>query len=285
MPNLQRVLILLCVCWGFAGAVIETAQAQISRRCENMLDRLARQQRIDDVLKCEVVTGRLEGLDVQADMRRRCNRNTLREVSRLWKRRANALERCILKQIENGRFSAAQNETPMTRGTNERVGEDRPGRSQTGDRVRELLGNRSEPLVARPLRGRSNQNVQELLNGLVWSFAGPIEGMHCVQWREPSDPHNWNDNFLCSERNAGFQWSFRGPILGRGLKCIQVNEKADPHDWHDNYFCWPRDLKVRFRFSSTGRIHGFRCLAIIEPSDPHTWHDNYLCHRSTESPG
>jgi len=83
---------------------------------------------------------------------------------------------------------------------------------------------------------------------------------------------------LCTERDVGFQWSFRGPILGRGLKCIQVREKSDPHDWHDNYFCWPRDLNVAFRFSATGRIAGQRCVAIVEPSDPHTWRDNYLCH-------
>lgn len=119
--------------------------------------------------------------------------------------------------------------------------------------------------------------------GLMWSYSGPISGMACTQWIEPSDPDSWDDNYLCAERDVGFQWSYRGPIQGRGLNCIQVREKSDPHDWHDNYFCWPRDLKVTFRFSATGRVDGYRCLAIVEPSDPHTWRDNYLCHRPEEN--
>ncbi|HEX5746784.1 MAG TPA: hypothetical protein VFZ09_11095 [Archangium sp.] len=32
---------------------------------------------------------------------------------------------------------------------------------------------------------------------LSWSSAKPIAGKICTQWYEPSDPHTWNDNYLC----------------------------------------------------------------------------------------
>ena len=30
----------------------------------------------------------------------------------------------------------------------------------------------------------------------MWSARGPIPGLHCLHFNEPSDPHTWNDNFL-----------------------------------------------------------------------------------------
>lgn len=150
-------------------------------------------------------------------------------------------------------------------------------REESARRVRELLAR--SPAI-KPASARPPANVsREFRAGLAWSYGGRIDGMHCVQWEEPSDPHDWYDNYLCSTRDFGFKWSFRGPIQGRGLRCIQVNEPSDPHFWHDNYFCWPRDLNVTFRFSSSGRVRDWGCIAVVEPSDPHTWGDNFLCYR------
>ena len=150
------------------------------------------------------------------------------------------------------------------------------GREESARRVRELLA--GSPVV-KPASAPPADVSREFGAGLAWSYAGAIEGMHCVKWEEPSDPHDWDDNYLCAARDFGFRWSFRGPIQGRGLRCIQVKEPSDPHFWHDNYFCWPRDLNVSFRFSSSGRIPNWGCVAVVEPSDPHTGADNFLCYR------
>lgn len=109
---------------------------------------------------------------------------------------------------------------------------------------------------------------------LRWQSWGPIPGMHCIQINEPSDPHTWDDNYLCSDRDLGLRWSYKGPIAG--MFCTKWEETADPHTWHDNYLCAPRDIGLRW--SSAGPIPGLTCTQITEGSDPHTWDDNYLCH-------
>src|SRR5262249_31918651 len=43
---------------------------------------------------------------------------------------------------------------------------------------------------------------------LSWNCAGPIAGLDCTQISEPSDPHTWNDNYLCSSQPLGLRWSF-----------------------------------------------------------------------------
>jgi hypothetical protein len=75
--------------------------------------------------------------------------------------------------------------------------------------------------------------------GFVWSSAGPVPNMSCVQWLEASDPHTWNDNFLCSPTDYGVKWSFAGPIAG--LNCTKIEEPAEPllEAWTDNYLCAP----------------------------------------------
>ena len=274
------------------------AAAQDAEQCSRFLKRLERQDRIDAAFQCD-------RLRTMRDLQRtgeidvdRCRRQRARTLRRLVLRRARQLELCIdqrLTKATTRRRQTAVGRRPVTarepgarpspransgRGDIARRGSvpGDAGRDTRADLIRDLLA--KGPKVRTDDEGEPAARRSRIFrSGLVWSYAGPIEGMTCVQWKEPSDPHNWDDNFLCTEEDVGFQWSFRGPILGRGLKCIQVREKSDPHDWHDNYFCWPRDLNVNFKFSSTGRVYGYRCLAIVEPSDPHTWRDNYLCHR------
>ncbi|MGH9897258.1 MAG: hypothetical protein ACRD4L_00195, partial [Pyrinomonadaceae bacterium] len=109
---------------------------------------------------------------------------------------------------------------------------------------------------------------------LYWSFAGPIEGKNCLQISEPSDPNAWHDNFLCTDQNFGFRWSFvGGPIPG--MVNIQWLEPSDPHGWHDNFLATPIDYGYQWSFA--GPIPGKQCLQISEPSDPNAWHDNYIC--------
>jgi hypothetical protein len=250
---------------------------------------------------------------------RRCAADTRAGLARRAFQRSGELESCLIARLEAGRkstpavsqWSTRQREqaddsgaaadggglrqvgkTPADTGpgdvlplgeggTGDRRVEDQAampgGREESARRVRELLA--GSPVV-KPTSTQPPTDVsREFRAGLAWSYGGAIEGMHCVKWEEPSDPHDWDDNYLCSGRDFGFKWSYRGPIQGRGLRCIQVKEPSDPHFWHDNYFCWPRDLNVSFRFSSSGRIPNWGCVAVVEPSDPHTWADNFLCYR------
>ena len=39
-----------------------------------------------------------------------------------------------------------------------------------------------------------------------WSYRGPISGMECIKIFEPSDPNDWHDNFLCTNRPVGLRW-------------------------------------------------------------------------------
>lgn len=111
-----------------------------------------------------------------------------------------------------------------------------------------------------------------------WSYDGPIPGRYCTLFGEGADPHYWNDNYLCSVNNYGFQWSSAGPIAG--MRCTQVHEGSEPaaHTWNDNYVCVPNNSPLQLSWSSAGPIAGKTCTQIYEPGDPHTWFDNYLCY-------
>lgn len=254
------------------------SRAEVDRACAALDARFQRQNRIARAYRCALERGRNTARR-RAFALKRCRLSDRARLRDAAEQRSAALERCVAGRLESGEATRAGVRTSVETDAERRARERAQERAKaSGERIRELLaeGPRIDPAATG--KGGAGVRRRTFHSGLMWSYAGPIAGMHCVQWREPSDPHKWDDNYLCTERDFGFQWSFRGPVLGRGLKCIQVNEKSDPHDWHDNYFCWPRDLAVSFRFSSTGRVPGMRCIAIVEPSDPHTWRDNYLCH-------
>lgn len=285
--GLWMVALVLC-------GLADSAMAQRENRCAVIVERLERQDLIDAAFSCDLMQpARLR--ETNERVLKECSRDQRRRLVRLSNRRASQLEQCLARRLRE--TATADTETGPAR---RQPAPNAPGappqgqlpgaapaavdpgrqRRDTAALVRELLA-RNRRVAEHNASGNSTASRhREFRSGLVWSYAGAIPGMHCVQWSEPADPHDWDDNYVCSERDVGFQWSHRGPILGRGLNCIQVKEKSDPHSWDDNYFCWPRDLDVTFRFSSTGRIAGQSCLAIIEPSDPHTWRDNYLCYHS-----
>jgi hypothetical protein len=282
--------------------VMSTTEAHAANGCTVLVKRLERQDRIASVFRCDQLRPARE-LHREQAASTYCARTNRVRLRRLTEQRAQNLEQClddrlhkIGRSVPANRVSETRQLRPADRQGNSRRRQARtdteartgryttvPGtaeRSAAAELIRKLLAQGPGAALPAGIGGKpAYHRHQTFRTGLAWSYAGPIDSMHCVKWKEPSDPHNWDDNYLCTEKDIGLQWSFRGPILGRGLKCIQVNEKSDPHDWHDNYFCWPRDLNVNFRFSSTGRVYGFSCLAIVEPSDPNTWRDNYLCHR------
>jgi hypothetical protein len=111
---------------------------------------------------------------------------------------------------------------------------------------------------------------------LSWSQAGPIDGRYCTQLHEASDPHAWNDNYLCSTVDHGFRWSSAGPLSD--MRCTQLHEYADPHTWDDNYLCVPTSSPLQLSWSSAGPIAGKLCTQVYEDADPYTWNDNYLCY-------
>lgn len=126
--------------------------------------------------------------------------------------------------------------------------------------------------------------------GLEWSCSGAIAGATCVQIAEGSDPHTWNDNFLCAHAPPGgvagnwpslaacnLRWSNAGPIAG--ARCTQISESAEPadHTWNDNFLCVADSCAYHFTWSTAGRLPQQMCLPWSEPADPHTWADNFLC--------
>ena len=283
----------------------EAETAAVGQSCTVIVQRLQRQDEINRGYAC-----RLSGEAWRAGDT--CSADTHQTLARLAAQRAAGLEACLTERLAGSRpmppavsqwsrrgkatddaapSKAQADMRPAGTRTNDEISAgpaplgaeadvpaDAAARAQSARRVRDLLARSPTPASDGASRPASSV-AREFRSGLAWSYGGTISGMHCTKWEEPSDPHDWFDNYLCAARDLGFKWSFRGPIQGRGLKCIQVNEPSDPHFWHDNYFCWPRDLNVNFRFSPAGRIPGLDCLAIIEPSDPHTWRDNFLCYR------
>lgn len=108
----------------------------------------------------------------------------------------------------------------------------------------------------------------------VWSNSGVLDNMTCTQWKEPSDPHGWSDNFLCTSRSDDIRWSADGPI--DGMRCIQIAESADPH-FKNNWLCVPNESSLNFVWSESGNMEGMNCVRTDEPNDKHSWDDNYLC--------
>jgi len=114
---------------------------------------------------------------------------------------------------------------------------------------------------------------------LVWSMAGPVKGMNCVQVYEPEDPDPWADNYLCSSRDLGIQWSAAGSIAG--MRCTQITEPREPakHGWTDNYLCVPESSPLELEWSNRGRrIEKKKCLAIREFKDRDGWRRTALCY-------
>ncbi len=115
---------------------------------------------------------------------------------------------------------------------------------------------------------------------LSWSSAGPLANRICTAITEPSDPHGWNDNYLCSSRDLGLGWSSNGvnpdPSPSPTDTAVPVNEPADPNGWNNNVLFTPENLGLIF--SSSGPQANQSCTAITEPADPNGWGDNYLCY-------
>lgn len=128
--------------------------------------------------------------------------------------------------------------------------------------------------------GVLNDNISHIEvtpDRFVFSYAGPVEGYHCLSVNESADPDTWGDNYFCSVDDEGMQWSSAGPI--EGLDCIQVIEPSDPNTWDDNYLCFGASAYAYgMEWSYGGPIPGKTCVQWIEPADPHTWGDNYLCY-------
>jgi hypothetical protein len=107
---------------------------------------------------------------------------------------------------------------------------------------------------------------------LTFSSSGAIAGKNCTRIYEPSDPHGWDNNYLCSERDLRMRWSSSGPIAG--MTCVNVNEPNESV-WSNNYLCTPENWGLTF--SSNGIPANKECVALYEPADPYGWNNNYLC--------
>ena len=100
----------------------------------------------------------------------------------------------------------------------------------------------------------------------------------CVSVGDPDDPNGWKDNFFCSTKDIGMQYSFAGPIAG--MRCTNTAEPGEhnPEVWADNYLCLPEDSSYYFQWSAAGPIEGQACIRWYEPGDPKgSWEDDYVC--------
>ncbi|MFZ5479073.1 MAG: hypothetical protein ACOZNI_20050 [Myxococcota bacterium] len=110
---------------------------------------------------------------------------------------------------------------------------------------------------------------------LAWSANGPIEGLHCLSFDEPADPHAWSDNYFCTSEDRGWQWFVQGDP-GAGMNCIQISEPCDAGAWSDNFLCAPVGQPT-MAWSYENPVPGGLCVQVNEPADPDCWADNYLC--------
>ncbi len=62
----------------------------------------------------------------------------------------------------------------------------------------------------------------------TFSCDGVNAGAHCVSINEPGDPDGWANDYLCTDTDVGFQWSYSGPI--DGMRCTNVTEGLQPRD-------------------------------------------------------
>jgi hypothetical protein len=121
--------------------------------------------------------------------------------------------------------------------------------------------------------------------GFSFSGAGALDGEHCVSVDEPSDPDTWSDNYFCSHDDVGLVWSYAGPV--DGMDCTNVTESAeeDAAAWSDNYLCLPADSNYRLTWSSAGPIDGQTCVRWFDHAEKSaTWLDNWMCIEDLTAP-
>lgn len=120
---------------------------------------------------------------------------------------------------------------------------------------------------------------------LVWSYKGPVKGMHNIQISEASSGGAWMDNYLATDKDYGISWSFRGKVSGKAN--IAFPEGDGGGAWSDNYLVVPDAIQKKYQFviSVRGRIPGKTCLPIPEPSLGGAWNDNYLCYDADDDYG
>ncbi|HVX56646.1 MAG TPA: hypothetical protein VHA37_02845 [Candidatus Saccharimonadales bacterium] len=143
--------------------------------------------------------------------------------------------------------------------------------------------------------------------GLAWSSAGPIAGYNCVHIDEPSDPHTWDDNYLCEDphysvalawtHDAGNPspsynpydgWDTQADIQAKGYPYCTAWNVPDPDTWYDNVLC--ANQNIGLTFSTTNLTSATEnCTNISESADPDAnWsHGGYwLCAQySAGTPG
>ena len=118
------------------------------------------------------------------------------------------------------------------------------------------------------------------INGdkFVFSFDSTtsLSGMTCTKIYDPGQSNGWGDNFLCTNTNVGFKFSYNGTIPN--MKCLNMREGGNSA-WNDNYLCWDPNSKYDFKWSDSGVPQGVppeMAVRIFEPSSPSYWRDNYL---------
>jgi hypothetical protein len=86
----------------------------------------------------------------------------------------------------------------------------------------------------------------------------------------------WSDNYLCSVSDLGLVFSAAGSISG--MKCVQITEPLGAASlWSNAYVCLPASSPVTLAWSYDGPISDAHCTHFMESPEDVGWADNYLC--------
>jgi hypothetical protein len=97
-------------------------------------------------------------------------------------------------------------------------------------------------------------------------------GWTCLAITPMTTEYGWNNNFMCTRKNLGWQWSNDGRI--DGMTCYHMQSSAT--GWGEsNYLCVPQtsDLEI---FWTEKRHREMYCIKWEEPKH-NSWGDHYLC--------
>jgi cytochrome c peroxidase len=116
--------------------------------------------------------------------------------------------------------------------------------------------------------------ISSAIPTINFSEHGRIPGLVCV----PVNPgaSAWSDNYLCSVSDLGLVFSAAGSISG--MKCVQITEPLGAASlWSNAYVCLPASSPVTLAWSYDGPISDAHCTHFMESPEDVGWADNYLC--------
>eukprot|EP00118_Oscarella_pearsei_P022172 m.253094 g.253094 ORF g.253094 m.253094 type:complete len:2506 (+) comp40365_c0_seq1:62-7579(+) len=116
-------------------------------------------------------------------------------------------------------------------------------------------------------------------NDFVWSNQGAgfyeKKNWSCTAIRPKSTAFGWDNNYLCTRKEAGITWSSSGRV--DGLTCTYIDGQGSLFG-DNNYLCVPKTFNFELVWMRT-KIQTMGCMRWTEP-EQNSWGENYLCLRN-----